>query len=118
IGPVGVPASSSSVYLTPCSIITPLYAKRANTSATASASSPFTVRETSSQFILHHCSFSSYHRAHSLIIVCSERHPPAGRLAGAQAENNRTQTLHLWGEIHRQRSCTNRTCLHGQASRF
>src|SRR5512134_3994825 len=52
IGPAGVPASSSSMYLTPCSIITPLNAKRASTSATASASSPFTVSETSSQLVI------------------------------------------------------------------
>ncbi|MCK7519694.1 MAG: hypothetical protein MZV64_19210 [Ignavibacteriales bacterium] len=39
--------------MTPCSVITPLGAKRANTSATDSASSPSTVSETSSQFMFH-----------------------------------------------------------------
>src|SRR5215210_5538419 len=102
MGPVGVPASSSSIYLTPCSIITPLYAKRANTSATASASSPFTVSETSSQFMRHHYSFSSRHPKHSQTIVLAYSHPPGGRRVGAPAENNQTRTLHLWGKIHPQ----------------
>src|SRR3989337_912435 len=52
MGSAGVPASSSSTYLTPCSVITPFGAKRASTSATASASSPLTTRETSSQLVI------------------------------------------------------------------
>src|SRR5512133_2455812 len=47
-GPYGVPSSSTLRYFTLLSTTTPPEAKRSSTSATASASSPSTVRDTSS----------------------------------------------------------------------